>query len=59
MKSRILSWNVRGANNDTKRSLLKAFIKLQKADVVCLQETKIKKVMDGLIRSIRAGRFLN
>ena len=48
-----------GANNDTKRSLLKAFIKLQKVDVVCLQETKIKKVSDGLIRSLGPRRFLD
>ena len=27
--------------------------------VVCLQETKIKKVSDGLIRSLRPGRFLD
>ena len=59
MKLRILSWNVRGANDATKRSLLKAFIKLQRTDVVCLQETKIKKVSDGLIQSPGVGRFLD
>ena len=36
MKLRILSWNVRGANNVAKRKVLKAFIKMQRADIVCL-----------------------
>ena len=36
MKIKNLSWNVRGANDKTKRKLIKAFIKTQKADVVCI-----------------------
>ena len=36
MKLRILSWNVRGANDGAKKKVLKAFIKMQRADVVCL-----------------------
>ena len=42
MKLKILSWNVRGANDRNKRKVIKALIKSQKVDVVCLQETKIQ-----------------
>ena len=58
MKLRILSWNVRGANDGAKRKVLKAFIKMQRADVVCLQETKLKEVSNRMIRSLGVGRFL-
>ena len=36
MKIKILSWNVRGANNAKKRKLMKAYLKMQKVDLVCL-----------------------
>ena len=42
MKVRILSWNVRGVNDQEKRKVIKAFIKTQRVDIVCLQETKWK-----------------
>ena len=38
--------------------MLKAFIKMQRADVVCLQETKLKEVSNRMIRSLGVGRFL-
>ena len=41
-----------------KRKVLKAFIKMQRADVVCLQETKWKEVSNRMIRSLGVGRFL-
>ena len=59
MKIRILSWNVRGANDGNKRKVIKAFIKMQRVDVVCLQETKLKEMSTGLIRSLGVGRFLD
>ena len=58
MKLIILSCNVRGANDGTKRKVLKAFIKMQRADVVCLQETKLKEVSNRMIKSLGVGRFL-
>ena len=42
MKIKILSWNVRGANDRDKRKIIKLVIKSQRVDVVYLQETKIK-----------------
>ena len=50
---------MRGANDAVKRKVLKAFIKMQRVDVICLQETKIKDVSRGLIRSLGMGRFLD
>ena len=42
MRIKILSWNVRGANNAEKRKLIKAYVKMQKVDLVCIEETKLK-----------------
>ena len=59
MKIRIISWNGRGANNPEKRKVIKAFLKSQRAVVVCLQETKIRAMNRGLVRSLGAGRFMD
>ena len=58
MKLRILSWNVRGANDSDERRLIKSLIKAQKVDLVCLQETKILSMLCSLVRSLGVGRFL-
>ena len=36
MKLKILSWNVRGLNDEKKRKIMKYLIKMKKADLVCL-----------------------
>ena len=41
MKIRILSWNVYGANDSSKRKVIKTLIRDQMVDLFCLQETKI------------------
>ncbi|RVW16563.1 hypothetical protein CK203_069336 [Vitis vinifera] len=48
MKIRLLSWNVRGANDSSKRNLIKALIRNQRVDLFCLQETKIHAMSEGL-----------
>ena len=58
MKLKILSWNVRGANDRNKRKVIKALIRSQKVDLVCLQETKIQEMSQGVIHSLGVGRFL-
>ncbi|RVW32461.1 hypothetical protein CK203_081279 [Vitis vinifera] len=58
MKIRLLSWNVRGANDSSKRKLIKALIRNQKVDLFSLQETKIHAMTDGVVRSLNTGRFL-
>ena len=59
MKIRLLSWNVRGVNDSSKRKVIKAIIRNQKVDLFCLQETKIQSMNEGLVRSLGYGRFLD
>ena len=59
MKFKILSWNVRGVNDPEKRKVIKNFLRSYKADVVCLQETKIQEMSIDLVRSLGVGRQLN
>ena len=47
MKLRLLTWNVRGANNCDKRKVIKALIKKNRVNLVCLQETKIQEMSMG------------
>ena len=58
MKLRLLSWNVRETNNCDKRKVIKALIKKNMVDLVCLQETKIQEMSRGLIWSLGVRRFL-
>ena len=58
MKLRMLTWNVRGANNCDKRKVIKALIRKNRVDLVCLQETKIQEMSTGIVWSLGVGRFL-
>ena len=58
MKLKILCWNVRGANDSSKRKLIKAFVRNQKVDLLCIQE-KIQLMSEGVVRSIGVGRYLD
>ena len=58
MQIRILYWNVRGANDSEKRKIIKAFLKTQREDLVCIQETNLKGTSQELVRSCkRSGSF--
>ena len=59
MKPKLLSWNVRGANDSFKRKIIKTFIRNQKVDLLCIQETKIQPMSEGVVRSLGSGRFLD
>ena len=59
MTLKIMSWNVRGVNNQDKRKVLKAFIRSKKVDIVCLQEIKVQNMCVGLVHSLGVGRFLD
>ena len=59
MKVKILSWNVRGANDSSKRKVIKTFIRNQRVDLICIQETKIQSMSESIVRSLGSGRFLN
>ena len=47
------------ANNIDKRKVIKALIKKNKVDLVCLQETKIQEMSRGLVHSLGVERFLD
>ena len=57
MKLKLLSWNVRGANNPKKRNIIRNFIRSQMVDLVCLQETKIQELSSVVARNLGAGRL--
>ncbi|RVW87736.1 hypothetical protein CK203_043993 [Vitis vinifera] len=59
MKIRLLSWNMCGVNDSSKRKVIKAMIRSQKVDLFCVQETKIQSMTEGLVRSLGSGRFLD
>ena len=59
MKIKILSWNVRGVNDPVKRSVIKGFLRSNRVDLVCFQETKVQQMNVGMVRSLGVGRYLN
>ena len=59
MNLKLLSWNVRGANDSSKRKIIKSFVKSQKMDLLCIQETKIQSMFEEVVRSLGSGRFLD
>ena len=59
MNIKLLSWNVRGANDNNKRRIIKSFVKKQKVDLLCIQETKIQLMTEGVVKSLGVGRFLD
>ena len=52
MNLKIVSWNVRGLNDSDKRLRVRNLIRLWKADLICLQETKMGYFDRKLIRSL-------
>ena len=58
MKLKLISWNVRGANNSDKRNIIRNFIRSQRVDLVCLQETKIQEMSAADARSLWLGRLV-
>ena len=58
MKIKILSWNVRGVDDRNKMKVIKALIRSQRVDLVCLQETKIQDMSRGIVQSLGVGSFL-
>ena len=57
MKLKFFSWNVRGVNNSDKRNIIINFIRPQRVDLVCLQETKFQEMSVADARSLGLGRL--
>ena len=52
MNLKILSWNVKGLNVVEKRLQIRNLLRTWRADIVCLQETKLEWITRGIVRSI-------
>lgn len=59
MRIKILSWNVRGLNARDKRVVVKTLLKEWKADVACLQETKLRNVSREVVRELCGSRWVD
>ena len=59
MKIETISWNIRDVNDPDKRKVIKNFLRRYKADLVCLQETKVQEMNSVMVRSLGVGRWLN
>ena len=57
MKVKIMTWNVRGLNDPDRRKIIKNFIRYQRVDLVCLQDTKIQELNAVVARSLGVGRL--
>ena len=55
MNVKIISWNVRGLNEQDKRLRVRNLIRKWGPDVVCLQETKMGLINRAVIRSLWGG----
>ena len=58
MNLKLLSWNVRRANESMERKAIKSIIKKQKVDLFYIQETKIQVMFDRVVSSLGSRRFL-
>ncbi|RVX11525.1 hypothetical protein CK203_015983 [Vitis vinifera] len=58
MKVKIFELEREGANDSSKRKVIKTFIRNQRVDLMCIQETKLHCMTDSIARSIGFGRFL-
>jgi len=58
MKVKILTWNVRGLNNEASKNLVKTSLQKWKADVICLQETKVNKGVERVAFQLWPSRWM-
>jgi exonuclease III len=52
LKPKIISWNVRGMNELEKRTKIRGLLREWKADIVCLQETKLELITREMVYSV-------
>ena len=57
-KLKILSLNVRGLRNQIKRRAVFAYLKRQKADIFCLQETYSNKLDESVWPAEWGGKYV-
>jgi exonuclease III len=59
MNPRLISWNVRGLNQGGKRLKIINLLRQWRADIICLQETKLQLITNSIVRSLWGCQFLN
>ncbi|KAF5461862.1 hypothetical protein F2P56_017925 [Juglans regia] len=59
MKPKIVSWNVRGLNELEKRLRIRHLLREWKADIVCLQEVKLKLINRRIVRSLWSSNYVD
>ena len=52
MNLKLISWNVRGLNEVDKRLQIRNLLRSWKADIVCLQESKLEWIIRGIVPRI-------
>jgi len=57
MYPRLISWNVRGLNQRSKRLKIKNLLRQWKADIICLQETKLDLISNRIVKSLWGSQF--
>ncbi|XP_022862145.1 uncharacterized protein LOC111382408 [Olea europaea var. sylvestris] len=58
MISKIISWNVRGLNEPGTRLGVRNLLRKWRADLVCLQETKVEDVSRDIVSSLWGGQHV-
>jgi hypothetical protein len=57
MNPRLISWNVRGLNQRTKRLKIGNLLRQWKANIICLQETKLDLISNRIVKSLWGSQF--
>jgi hypothetical protein len=55
----LFNWNVRGLNSKAKQDAVKIILQQYGATFVCLQETKLSSINDGIILNTLGQRFVS
>jgi hypothetical protein len=57
MNPRLISWNVRGLNQRSKQLKIRNLLRQWKADIICLQETKLDLISNSIVKSLWGCQF--
>ena len=56
---KIVSWNVRGLGGASQRLVVKELLTRKKVQIALLQETKLKKANDSMVKEVWGSRYLS
>jgi exonuclease III len=59
MNPRLISWNVKGLNQRSKRLKIRNLLRQWKADIICLQETKLELISNRIMKSLWGCQFVD